>query len=90
MKSRTVALTVACFISVGVCHAADVVLCERGKVAETEIVLPVNPGPSAKYAAEELQRCIGKMTDVKLPLVVEGCGKESGKTVRLIQTDDAV
>ena len=62
MKSRTVALMVACFISVGVCHAADVVLCERGKVAKSEIVLPVNPGPSAKYAAEELQPFLDEQT----------------------------
>ena len=74
--------------SVGVCNAAaDLVLCERGEAAKTAIVLPANPGPSAKYAAEELQRYVEKMTDVKLPLV-EGEAKGKGQSIRLVQTGE--
>ena len=88
MNIRAVALTMSCFVAAIVCNgAADMVLCERGKAADATIVLPQKPGLSVRYAAEELQRCIGKMTDVKLP-IIEGKGKESGKTIRLIQTDE--
>ena len=87
MKNRTVALTVACSVIVGVSHAAaDLVLCERGKSASTAIVLPDNPRPSAKYAAEELQRYICKMTGVKLS--VSGNDNGESKVICFRQTDE--
>ena len=87
MKNRTVALTVVCSVIVGVSHAAaDLVLCERGKKAETTIVLPANPWPSVQYAADELQRYICKMTGVKLS--VSGNDNGESKVISFRQTDE--
>ena len=79
--------TAACVSAAVFASESNIVLCERGKVANASIVLPEKAGPSVRYAAEELQRCIGKMTDVKLP-IIEGKGKESGKAIRFVQTDE--
>ena len=54
-----------------VAHGA-VVLAKRGETAQYAIVLSLNVSPSIVYAAEELQRYVEKMTDVKLPIVTEG------------------
>ena len=48
---------------------SDFVVCERGRPSQTAIVVPEGSGESVKYAAEELQRCIAGMTDVKLSIV---------------------
>ncbi|MBQ3098556.1 MAG: hypothetical protein IJC66_10415, partial [Kiritimatiellae bacterium] len=88
MNLKCCVFTAAACVSAAVfASESNIVLCERGKEANASIVLPEKAGPSIRYAAEELQRCIGKMTDVKLP-IIEGKGKESGKTIRLIQTDE--
>ena len=62
------------------------VFCERGKKAETTIVLPANPWPSVQYAADELQRYICKMTGVKLS--VSGNDNGESKVICFRQTDE--
>ena len=70
MNLKCCVFTAAACVSAAVfASESNIVLCERGKVANASIVLPEKAGPSVRYAAEELQRCIGKMTDVKLPIV---------------------
>jgi hypothetical protein len=86
MKSMTVVFAAACLVAADVCRAAsDVVLCERGKRAGVAIVYPVKSGPSFRYAADELQRCIAEMTGVKLAIAEDGAGK-GGKAIRLTHT----
>ena len=88
MNLKCCVFTAAACVSAAVfASESNIVLCERGKVAKASIVLPEKAGPSVRYAAEELQRCIGKMTDVKLP-IVEGVAKKTAKAIRLIQTDE--
>ena len=62
-------------------------ICARGKSAGNVIAIPANPGMSVRYAADELRRCIGRMTGVELP-VVEGYGKCGGRGIRLVRTED--
>jgi hypothetical protein len=82
----TVVFAAACLVAADVCRAAsDVVLCERGKRAGVAIVYPVKSGPSFRYAADELQRCIAEMTGVKLAIAEDGAGK-GGKAIRLTHT----
>jgi hypothetical protein len=65
----------------------QVVLCKRGHEAKTAIVLPDKPEDSTKYAAEELQRCVDKMTDVRLP-ILSGNEKAFKYEIRLVQTGE--
>ena len=88
MNLKCCVFVAAACVSVAVfASESNIVLCERGKVAKASIVLPEKAGPSVRYAAEELQRCIGKMTDVKLP-IIEGETKRTAKAIRLIETDE--
>ena len=74
-------------VSVVSASVSQIVLSERGKLPETVILLPKHAEPSVKYAAEEIQRCIAKMTDVKLPICEEN-SKRAEKAISLIPTDD--
>ena len=88
MNLKCCVFVAAACVSVAVfASESNIVLCERGKVANASIVLQEKAGPSVRYAAEELQRCIGKMTDVKLP-IIEGETKRTAKAIRLIETDE--
>ncbi|MDW8122453.1 MAG: DUF4838 domain-containing protein [Armatimonadota bacterium] len=49
---------------------AEVVLVDRGK-SEYRIVVPSDNFPSERYAGEELQKYLEKMTGVRLPLVTD-------------------
>lgn len=65
------ALIAACLaLTTGVTHtsaaAVDIV---NGGVSQYRIVLPANPLPSERYAAEELQSYLQKISGAKLPIV---------------------
>ena len=62
-------------------------ICARGMPVENVIAIPANPGMSVRYAADELRRCIGRMTGVELP-VVEGYGICGGRGIRLVRTEE--
>jgi len=49
-----------------------IVLAERGKAAEYGIVLPEGASLAQRYAADELQKYVGRQTGVRLPVVAAG------------------
>ena len=59
---------------------AEFVVAERGKTPDCTIVLPAEPGPSERFAAEEFRDWTEKLVGVKLP-IVQGAAK--GKCVCL-------
>ena len=61
--------------TVGAAFAADpIVLAVRGEAPSLAIVLPENPGETAKYAAEELQAFLEKTTGAKLEIAIRKAG----------------
>ena len=73
--------------------AQELVLAERGKPAACAIVVAKDAGPSVKYAAEELQFYVRKLTGVELAVAdaqerVPPPGAIAAATIRLEQTDD--
>ena len=75
IRAAALSALAATAVSASVC-GGELVLAERGRRADTCILLQNGAGPSERYAAEELQRCIKGMTDVALP-VVEGAENAS-------------
>ena len=63
-------------------YGGELILAERGKPAEYTIVLPAEPSPSQRYAAEELQSFTEQMTGVRLP-IAGAMQTVSTKTIRL-------
>ena len=63
-------------------YGGELILAERGKPAEYTIVLPAEPSPSQRYAAEELQSFTEQMTGVRLP-IAGATQTVSTKTIRL-------
>ena len=67
MKIIGVAMVaVAAAVAQGAQGAQELVLAERGKPAACAIVVAKDAGPSVKYAAEELQFYVRKLTGVEL------------------------
>jgi hypothetical protein len=60
---------------------ADVTIAEKGK-SRYRIVVPENAIPSERYAAEELQRFLEKMSGAKLPIVTDA-GKPASREILL-------
>lgn len=65
-------------------EAGKMVIAERGKASDYTIVIPAEPAPSQKYAAEELRDWAEKLTGVKLPIATRA-GK---RAIALTLTDD--
>ncbi|MFO1512445.1 MAG: DUF4838 domain-containing protein [Verrucomicrobiota bacterium] len=63
------ALTLLCPLTVAVA-STDLPLAEKGK-SQYRIVLPAQAIPAERYAAEELQRYLEKMSGAKLPIVTD-------------------
>jgi hypothetical protein len=66
---------------IGTTAKADVTLCDHGKT-QYRIVLPANAIPSERYAAEELQNYLEKMSGAK-PAIVTDSEKPSGREILL-------
>ena len=64
-----VTLSLLCLVMVARAPA-DVTLADKGKT-RYRIVVPANAIPSERYAAEELQRYLEKMSSAKLPIVTD-------------------
>ena len=79
----------AAAVSASVC-GGELVLAERGRPVCTAIALKGDIGPSVKYAADELRRCIRKMTDVELPILSAASSAPSGmrRRIVLVRTDE--
>ena len=94
MKIIGVAMVaVAAAVAQGAQGAQELVLAERGKPAACAIVVAKDAGPSLKYAAEELQFYVRKLTGVELAVAdaqerVPPPGATAAATIRLEQTDD--
>ena len=68
--------------------AQELVLAERVKPADRAIVIAKDAGPSLKYAAEELQFYVRKLTGVELAVEAAKMAAPHTATIRLEQTDD--
>jgi len=55
----------------GVASARDIVLARTGQPADYTIVCPDQASPSQRYAAEELQSFVERMTGVRLPITTD-------------------
>jgi hypothetical protein len=67
---RAVRYVVAVFLVSGVAASAALTLASNGK-SPYQIVLATNAIPSERYAAEELQRYVAKMTGARLPIITD-------------------
>ena len=79
---------VAAAAAQGAQGAQELVLAERGKPAACAIVVAKDAGPSVKYAAEELQFYVRKLTGVELAVEAAKMAAPHTATIRLEQTDD--
>jgi hypothetical protein len=64
-------LVIAGLILMAHAGAAELVLCNKGK-SSYRIVVATNAIPSERYAAEELQRYLQRISGTKLPIVTDG------------------
>lgn len=87
---RAVALSALVVAACPAVCGGELVLAERGRPACAAIALPDDAGPSVKYAAEELRRCIRVMTDVDMPVVSAAGSAPSGVRRRIVlaRTDE--
>lgn len=72
--------------AVGVAQAAEIVIAERGRKAEYSIVIPADPSPSERYAAEELQDHLKKLVGVDLA-IVSGESPSKAIVIRRVKLD---
>lgn len=70
-------------------YAADrFLIAERGKPAHAAIAISDDAGPSGRYAAEELRRCIKAQTGVALPFAGEADGSRPARRIEIERTDE--
>ena len=67
-KGWFLALGALLAVSCGCAERGELVLAERGKPAEYAIVVPSEPTPVLRYAAEEMRDWTEKLTGVRLPI----------------------
>ncbi|MBR1870959.1 MAG: DUF4838 domain-containing protein [Kiritimatiellae bacterium] len=61
----------------------SITIAERGKTPQYSIILPADPTPSVRYAAEELQEYVSRITGTRLAIT----DSSSPLSIRLVPTD---
>ena len=68
--------------------ASALVVAERGRASRYAIRFAADAGKNVRYAADELRDYVGRLTDVKLPVAVDGCPTSAARSITLREIED--